>query len=377
MMKIQLDIFNIKMQEGQSCVVTRIEEKNNITEYDFQFSWTDKNAAADDAFTVTWSEPCNGMMYKWDATCNLHRSVIVHWDDFFPSMISKNAPISCYFDGNDTNRYCWALSECQKLIMIKNAFDDQKGFLTPSFTVRTAQFTGQFSTSITLHIDKRMISMRDTVAETADWWITNCGITPTYVPEAAKDPLYSFWYSHHQQVSAPCVEEECVRAKNLGFEICIIDDGWYTDESGGTFAFCGDWHPAPTKFPDMASHVARVHRIGMKYILWYSVPFMGYRSANYDRFRNMFLRDLPQLQVSLLDPRYKEVRDYLVDTYCSSLREWDLDGFKLDFVDEWKDAPDNAPYNENMDIPALQDAVDVCMSEITRRLTMINPVNHF
>ena len=372
-MKKTLDIFTITTQEGQSCTLTRSAEQNGIAEYEFQLSWTPENAAADDAFEITWCEPCHGMMYKWDATCDLHRSVYVHWDDAFPSMISVNAPVTCYFDGSDSNRYCWALSECKKLVQIKNAFDDLNGFLTPSFILKTAQFTGQFSTSVTLRIDKRPVSMGCAVADAAAWWSNDLEITPAYVPAAARDPLYSFWYSHHQQVSAPAVEEECARAKDLGFEICIVDDGWHTEDCGGSFWYCGDWKPAPTKFPDMAAHVRRVHEIGMKYILWYGVPLMGHRSKNYERFRGMFLRDEPGLNSSLLDPRYREVREFLINTYTTALKDWDLDGFKLDFIDVWKPSPDNAPYNESMDIPALQDAVDVCMTEIKNQLSVLKP----
>lgn len=372
-MKIQLSKFTVEMQEGQSCILTRTEEKCGITEYEFQFSWTDTNAEADDAFTITWSEPCNGMMYKWDATCNMHRSVYVHWDDTFNSMISVNAPVSCYFDGSDTNRYCWALSECKKLVQIKNAFDDLNGFLTPSFILKTSQFTEQFSTSVTLRIDKRPVSMGNAVADIAAWWSNDLGITPAYVPDDAREPLYSFWYSHHQQVNAPAVEEECSRAKELGFEICIVDDGWQTEDSNGAYGYCGDWQPAPGKFPDMAAHVRRVHEIGMKYILWYSVPFIGHYSQNYDHFRGMLLRDDPELHCSVLDPRYREVREFLISTYTTALKEWDLDGFKLDFIDVWKPSPDNALYNEDMDIPALQDAVDICMTEIMEQLSAIKP----
>lgn len=41
----------------------------------------------------------------------------------------------------------------------------------------------------------------------------------------------------------------------------------------------------------------------------------------------------------MLDPRYKEVRDFLSALYKKALLEWDLDGFKLDFIDEWRADP--------------------------------------
>ena len=64
-----------------------------------------------------------------------------------------------------------------------------------------AQFTNQYSAVITLRVDRRAIPMRQTMKELADWWCSACGMTPAYVPAAAKDPLYSTWYSYAQNIS--------------------------------------------------------------------------------------------------------------------------------------------------------------------------------
>ena len=372
-MELQLDRFTVQLQQGQSCTLAAIREDDGVTEYDFQFRWMPENAARDDAFTVFWMERIGGTMYKWDAGCRLNRDLTPAWDDTFSSMLSMHAPVSCFFDGRDANRFCWALSECRKLVQLRNGIHDQTCTMIPQFAFHTRQFTNRYETQITLRIDKRPVSMRRAVEDVAAWWAQMPGRTPMRVPDAAREPLYSFWYSFHQDINEAAVEEECRRAKQLGFEVCIVDDGWQTEDSGGGYAFCGDWQPARGKFPDMAAHVKRVHDIGMKYILWYAVPLIGYQSAHYRHFHDMLLRDVPSLSASLLDPRYPEARAFLADTYKKALLEWDLDGFKLDFIDTWTDSPDNAPFNERMDIPALQDAVDVCMTEIARELRQIKP----
>ena len=57
--------------------------------------------------------------------------------------------------------------------------------------------------------------------------------------------------------------------------------------------------------------VARVHRLGMKYMMWFSVPFVGKNSRfAYERFKGMLLDDHGD-GTCVLDPRYPEVRDYL------------------------------------------------------------------
>ena len=309
-MKVQQSMFTITMQEGMNCVLRDVREKGDVAEYEFQMEWTPENAEVDDRFQISWKEPMKGILYKWDSRCLLHRDIFPHWDDIFTSMISKCAPVSCYFDGEDQNSYCWALSECQKLVTIRNAINDQFGYLDPSFSIPTRQYTNQYQTSVILRVDKRKVSMRQAVGDVADWWAADCGMKPTHVPAAAKDPLYSFWYSYHQGVDEHTVEEKCRWAKDLGFDICIVDDGWQTDDNNGGYGYCGDWKPAPTKLPDMAAHVKRVHEIGMKYILWYSVPLVGYYSEHYEHFKDMILRDVPVSSTAVLDPRYKEVRNF-------------------------------------------------------------------
>lgn len=372
-MHLPLETFTVHMAEGQTCAVKEINEKDGVTKTVFRFGWTKENADRDDAFTVRWQADVPGAMYKWDACCRLNRDLSPHWDDRFRSMLSSNAPVTCFFDGTDTNRYLWALSECGKLIELKNGLHDQTGSLSIHFSFGPRQFTGRYETEITLYTDTRPIPMRKAVEGVASWWAEDCGMTPLRAPEDASDPLYSFWYSYHQNVTAADVEAECRRAKALGFSLCIVDDGWQTEDCGGGYPYCGDWLPAPGKIPDMAAHVGRVHGIGMKYILWYSVPLIGYRSAHYERFQDMLLRDEPGLCAAVLDPRYRETRDFLIQTFRNALTEWDLDGFKLDFIDSWREDASNAPYNARMDIPALQDAVDACMRELVQTLTRIKP----
>lgn len=371
--KLQLERFTVELPEGAGCSLEAVRESSGVTEYGFSFTWNEEHAARDEGFAVSWQDNAGGILYKWDSRCLLNRDIAPHWDDVFTSMISQSSPVTCYFDGTGTNAYCWALSECRKLMRLKNGINDQFCNLDLQFSFRTGQYTNQYAATIVLYIDRRSVPMRRAVEGVALWWENSCGMIPMPAPVTAKDPLYSFWYSYHQAVGEKTVEEKCRWAKGLGFDICIIDDGWQTDNNLGSYGYCGDWVPAPSKLPDMAAHVKRVQDIGMKYILWYAVPLLGHYSRHYGHFQKMLLRDEPGLTAAILDPRYREVREFLTDIFKKALREWNLDGFKLDFIDAWFDHPGNAPFREGMDIPALQDAVDVCMTSIVEEMRAIKP----
>jgi alpha-galactosidase len=74
-----------------------------------------------------------------------------------------------------------------------------------------------------------------------------------------------------------------------------VDDGWQTSGVARDYAYTRDWEVAAEKIPDMKAHVGRVHALGMKYLLWYAVPFVGIRSKAYDRFAGKLLGTIDAL----------------------------------------------------------------------------------
>jgi Melibiase len=86
----------------------------------------------------------------------------------------------------------------------------------------------------------------------------------------------------------------------------IVDDGWQITSNERGYAYTGDWEPTPEKVPDMRAHVDRVHALGMKFLLWYSVPFVGRHSKAWERFSGMLLQEIERLGASVLDPRFSE-----------------------------------------------------------------------
>ena len=70
----------------------------------------------------------------------------------------------------------------------------------------------------------------------------------------------------------------------MGFRSVILDDGWQTDDTNRGYGYCGDWEVAEKKIKDMKKHVQVVHDMGMKYLIWYSVPYVGMYSKVWERF---------------------------------------------------------------------------------------------
>ncbi len=109
-------------------------------------------------------------------------------------------------------------------------------------------------------------------------------------------------------------------------------------------------------------------------MVWYSVPYIGKKSRNYNRFIGKYLRE--EGGAAVLDPRFPEVREFLCSTFEKAMRDYNLDGFKLDFIDSFAFGGEDPAVAEDYagrDIKSLPEAVNLLMKEIYRRLSSINP----
>lgn len=275
------------------------------------------------------------------------------------------------FDGN--NRMCVSVSDVDTPIKIRMGYNEENAEVICEVEFFSLQTNKRCEYNATIRIDFRKIKYYDTIYDTVDWWENECGYESAFVPEYAKLPVDSLWYSFHQNLDYEKVIEECNNSKELGLETVIIDDGWQTDDNNRGYAFCGDWEVCKSKMKDMKKLVEEIHNIGMKVILWYSVPFMGIHSNKFCEFKSMLLDESGDNKTFFaLDPRYKKVRDYLSNFYEEAIKEWNLDGFKLDFIDSFVLKGKSLECDNNRDFESLEDAIHALMSETKGKLTKLN-----
>ncbi|MBR0510731.1 MAG: alpha-galactosidase [Clostridia bacterium] len=285
------------------------------------------------------------------------------------SRLAADLPLMQMISKTGRNRYLFALSDVKTPVSIRIRCD---------YTVMASQVEISFFTELAAPVKEYAcvlrVDMRDIPYETAlsdaKAWYASLGYAPAPVPAAAEAPLYSTWYSYLTRVTAADVLRECEAAKALGMDTVIIDDGWQRADGGSPYGQTGDWEPYPEKFPDMAGLVRRLHALGMKAMLWYAVPFMGKHAKNVSRFAGKYLREAPGCDCFVLDPRYPDVRAFIVETYTRAAKAWDLDGFKLDFIDRFRT---NGEVREGMDFVSVEDAVECLLLEIRGALAAVRP----
>ncbi len=301
-----------------------------------------------------------------------------NWGCRTSSRLCSGMPLVAFLNDNDRNRATVSCSEAKRTLGIEAGIREEDCHLVWKISYFEESEAPLSSYRTKIRFDRRDVFFGDAIASGSQWISATAGLPPARVPEAAFEPLYSAWYSFHQNVYDKEIEGECVEAAKLGMKVLIVDDGWQTDDNNRGYAYCGDWEISKKRFPDMASHVAKVHALGMKYMIWYGVPMIGLKSKNYERFKGKYLwtQNSRWSGYSCLDPRFPEVRKFLCDIYAKAMKEWNLDGLKLDFIDAIGFRGADPAVKENYagrDIRSLSEAVDQLMKDVYATLIDIKP----
>jgi hypothetical protein len=288
-------------------------------------------AATPPPLVLRWSLPAHDVQGIWTTGSWSHKTVGPDWSmSGVSSMFARNAPVLSLFGSDDGNRLTVAVSDGLNTVRIRSGIREEDATVRGRIELFSERQPATARTQIEIRFDRRQIPLRESLAGVSDWWAAQPGYEPATVPELARLPMYSTWYSYHQSVSADELLGEVELAKELGYEAIIVDDGWQTLDSRRGYAFTGDWEPE--RIPAMVEFVDDVHERGMKILLWYAMPLVGENSKVFPEFLGKYLRYWDGQGAWVLDPRYPEVREHLIGTYRSAMLDWGVDGFKLDFL---------------------------------------------
>ncbi len=324
--------------------------------------------------TVSWAEEFLNILHIWTPYGNEYS--INQWWGARESRakFTNGAPVLCAIGTGGNNTATVAVSDCETPIAISlGAKNSKRGENLADYKVTffAEQCSRMASYTADIRIDRRTIPYYESIRSVAPWWEA-CGYTFPEIPAAAEDALYSTWYSCYQNPIGEDILADLKVAAEAGFKTVILDDGWQFDgPEGGGYSKCGDWQVAKTKFPDFKAFADGVHDLGMKLMVWFTVPFIGVKTEAFKRFEGKYL--YKNGEAGIIDPRYPETRNYLKDTYKHYLREYDLDGFKLDFINNFHAGDLTAPFNAEMDCETVEEGTKRLLREITDELAEMKP----
>ena len=362
----EISVFN--ENEDFQCNVHLDSADNDV--YLFSIRVTTNVAASPKPITVRWKVPHVNVKGVWKPITQHDKRLQYDWElVHLQSRISVGAPIVNVFGHDDSNMITFACSDTVNLTEMNAVLREEDNHLYCHLTLFSERHPDILQYNTNLRIDRRSINYGRAVSEVAEWWSSFESMKPCLTPDLAYMPLYSTWYSFHQNLNETKLLEECKIAKTLGYDFVIIDDGWQTLDDQRGYDHTGDWQPE--RFPDMANFVKGFHDLGVKVGLWFSVPFCGKKSTAYHTFKGKFLTENHRW-APVFDPRYPEIREYLIGIYSHALRTYNLDAFKLDFIDDFRAYPDtDLTLANGRDFANVNEAVDRLMTDVMLSLKAI------
>ena len=160
-------------------------------------------------------------------------------------------------------------------------------------------------------------------------------IVPEYWAYRDRPILYNDWEGCMFDFDQRRLLDLAKRAKNLGCELFVLDDGWFGVRNNDR-AGLGDYHVNTKKLPNgIAGLSAKVQNLGMEFGLWFEPESVNEDSDLYRAHPDWALTDgyptiLGRHQL-LLDLTKPEVRDYIVenvtrilDTSALTYVKWDM-----------------------------------------------------
>lgn len=321
---------------------------------------------------ISFLIPSIEVHYIWTPKIDLIRALNPSWyANLYTSNAFTGAPVNSLMRYDDKNICTWAFSDTFETAVMRSWALEESGMYECSIKLFEKGGAARKNYSAVLRLDMRSVRYDRALEDVQLWWCEGAPNAPLTVPDAARHAMYSTWYSYHQKLHTEALLSECREAKKLGCGAIIIDDGWQTADGSRGYAYCGDWHLCREKIADMHGFCEAVHALGMKVMLWYSVPYIGIKSQKYNIFKDKVIAFITD-EWAVLDTRYPDVREFLISTYEAALKEWDIDGFKLDFVDDFVVIPpEQIGVKEGMDYADMLHATDALFSECQQRLNGI------
>ncbi|MBI2914827.1 MAG: alpha-galactosidase [Firmicutes bacterium] len=191
-------------------------------------------------------------------------------------------------------------------------------------------------------------------------------VTPAPLHPDTTQPLYCTWYAHGPDVDEARILQELELVRGLGFKNYVIDEGWF-GRPGEGWLYRGDYSPTPEKFSDFGQVIREIQNHGLNALLWVSPFQIGPKSSKYQELKSYLIRrekfsEFPSFLSVLspwvqstpndteteerweLCPRTGFTEKYVPELVAGLMKEYGLDGLKIDFLDQVSPQPRRADH---------------------------------
>lgn len=338
--------------------------KTDAQVYELDFSSQEN----EEYISGTFQFPILGFSHFWHPASEYDYALPTAWSEPIVTKVNDSMPIFTFFDESNRNRRTLVFSDSIHKIETVVGVHEETATITCSFQMKREDLGEQ---GLQLYVLDEPLSFSQAVIKARNWLYVKEGIQSFSVPDAAKKNVYSTWYSYHQLISSEQLAYEAKKFSEYNLQTVIVDDGWQTDDASRRYSYAGDWEISKKKFPEMKKSIEALQKDKLNYLLWISLPYVGMKSKHWAEFKEKFLYIDTFQKAGILDPRFPEVREYLVNKTVQLVRELNLNGVKIDFLDVFKEVEEKTPV-DGWDIDRLEGAIQQFLIELSEGLKKQN-----
>ncbi len=155
--------------------------------------------------------------------------------------------------------------------------------------------------------------------------------------------LINSWEGTGMAINADLLENFAKHASEMGFEMLVMDDGWFGKRNNDTTSL-GDWFVNEEKFErGLGDLIDKVNSYGMKFGIWYEPEMISEKSKLYEAHPDWVLhadnRPFSNARNQLmLDMTRKEVRDNIFEQMSAVLSKYNIEYVKWDMNRNFSEA---------------------------------------
>lgn len=220
-------------------------------------------------------------------------------------------------------------------------------------------------------VDFRSIHFSEAIYEASSWFLEEQFKKGVASVDTTNVPVFSTWYPMHRNIPLENITRELDSLKTFNFKSVLVDDGW---QNLVQMKVDTAYSYEENSFKTMNLFKQKCSDMGLPLYLWYSIPFMGGNPVVLKKFEGKYIRYRAPRQMYVLDPRYSDVRKYLVSTYANFLSTWHFEGYWFDFLKGFYPKEGAIiDQDKGRDFVSIDLAVDTLYADMKARLNAIKP----
>ena len=207
------DLFRVEGDLGEFTSVLHLQEvEENL--YELRVRVEAPRPQEPPEFRVRWSLPAVDLAGFWNTNLSLDR--VNYYRNSLESRSTSGAPVLSLYNPGDVNRITVAVSDAMNPVGLRSYVREEDARLYFNLTFCSERMPETTAYEATIRIDTRGLSFYQALAAVTDWWAGQPGYEPAPVPDAALLPVYSTWYSFHQNLVVEEVLAELTLAADRG-----------------------------------------------------------------------------------------------------------------------------------------------------------------